>query len=35
MCIRDRCKEAHAKGLGGETLKKWVELSQTLKAAEA
>jgi anthranilate phosphoribosyltransferase len=29
------CKEAHAKGLGGETLKKWVELSQTLKAAEA
>ena len=29
------CKEAHAKGLGGETLKKWVELSSTLKAKEA
>jgi anthranilate phosphoribosyltransferase len=28
------CKEAHAKGLGGETLTKWVALSQKLRAEE-
>jgi anthranilate phosphoribosyltransferase len=29
------CKEAHAKGLGGATLKNWVELSNALKLREA
>ena len=28
------CKEAHASGKGGDTLKKWVELSQELRKQE-
>jgi hypothetical protein len=28
------CKEAHAAGKGGETLRKWAALSQELRAAE-
>jgi len=29
------CKEAHAQGRAGDTLRNWIELSQKLRAQEA